>query len=48
MNPDELMNRILSSPERVWRVPEDAEIVPGDGPNIWAGLTITYWSEDQQ
>ena len=45
MTEDELMNRLASAPERVWHVPDDADITPGTGPNIWAGLTITYWGQ---
>jgi hypothetical protein len=44
-DPDEFMNRLLSSPEQTWHVPEDAVIRPGTGENIWHGLTITHWSQ---
>ncbi|SSA20674.1 hypothetical protein [Mycolicibacterium parafortuitum] len=45
MTEDELMNRLASAPERVWHVPENADITPGTGSNIWAGLVIVAWGD---
>jgi hypothetical protein len=32
-------------PEVTWTVPENAVITPGDGPNIYDGMTISAWTD---
>ncbi len=33
----------FGGPERIWSVPEGADIRPGSGASIYDGMTITAW-----
>jgi len=47
MEPDEFLNRLLSSPEQTWPVPANAAVQFGDGANPFDGMTITAWAADE-
>jgi hypothetical protein len=47
-DPDEFMNRLLSSPEQTWHIPEHAVITPGPdrGTSLLDGAVITWWADE--